>query len=245
MHRTHNPTITKMCIPTPMNERASCSQTNVSSNKLNRRNRINIPKLVTRKPPDQIRQQYLSRLGFTNDKSGPLKAVSSQHPQNSSVKALKKFSYVDDLNDSGFSDDDSYADKTGTSPTDVTDLRTSMRKEKRSVSFHESVNVHLIPNKDMYSRRIKDYIWTEFDEIATNAERNSVEFAAENWDWRQACEEENFFTCPESGQKIHPAHVHWLDQIMAKRMLNRNRPHALLQAGQCPGFNQFPCPVRF
>ena len=84
-----------------------------------------------------------------------------------------------------------------------------------SVSFNDIVDVRLIPHKDMYSQRIKKNIWTESRELMENAKRNSVEFAAENWDWRQAYESNQFITHPDTGEKVHPAHVHWLDHIRA------------------------------
>ena len=219
----------------------TCCDTHVSCEIKGSKDRILVPKLVRRHPSDQIRQQYLRKLGIVNDsRNRPLKSSSTSQPflRNSSDVALRRFSYQDDLNDYGSSSNSSsWASKTGTSPTTIigfSDAATWGRRSKRSVSFSESVSVQLIPHKDMYSRRIKKLL-SEGDERAENSRRNSIEFASENWDWRQACEEDQFYTCPDTGNKIHPAHVHWLDQIKAKRMSNRH----LASLNQCPN------PVRF
>ena len=203
----------------------TCCDTHVSCEIKGSKDRILVPKLVRRHPSEQIRQQYLRKLGIVNDsRNRPLKSSSTSQPflRNSSDVALRRFSYQDDLNDYGSSSNSSsWASKTGTSPTTIigfSDAATWGRRSKRSVSFSESVSVQLIPHKDMYSRRIKKLL-SEGDERAENSRRNSIEFASENWDWRQACEEDQFYTCPDTGNKIHPAHVHWLDQIMANRHL--------------------------
>ncbi len=202
------------------------------------KDRILLPKLVKRDPSKQIRQQYLRKLGFVNDRNPTLMTYStssSSFLSNSSRSdiSLQRFSYQDDLNDCESyisSSSTSWSRKLGTSPTTIIGFKSTTR---RTVSFSTKVDVHLIPHKDMFSERIKKLIWSEADELAENAQRNSIEFASENWDWRQACEEDNFFICPETGNKIHPAHVHWLDQIMAKRLGNRHLAN----------FQQ--CPVRF
>jgi hypothetical protein len=73
---------------------------------------------------------------------------------------------------------------------------------KARVSFKASVSVHWIPNRNTYKDR--DAIWTQKDDFRKSAERNSVEFAADGWDWRQATEESDFICCQD--ELIHPAH---------------------------------------
>ena len=83
----------------------------------------------------------------------------------------------------------------------------SARKKTRSVSFDETVTVLTIPNKDAYSDRIKKFLWTERQEMLQNAARNTIEFASENWDWRQVADDVEFYLCPATGEKIHPCHT--------------------------------------
>jgi hypothetical protein len=73
---------------------------------------------------------------------------------------------------------------------------------KARVSFETSVSVHWIPNRNTYKDR--DAIWTQKDDFRKSAQRNSVEFAADGWDWRQATEESDFIWYQD--EFIHPAH---------------------------------------
>jgi len=93
--------------------------------------------------------------------------------------------------------------------TETTNSSTK-KKKIRSVSFDETVSVLTIPNKDAYSDRIKKYLWTEPYEMMQNTNRNAIEFASENWDWRQVAEDVEFFVCPKTGEKIHPCHAYSL-----------------------------------
>jgi len=90
--------------------------------------------------------------------------------------------------------------------------------------------------RDEYSERVKQRLWryacvysrifqvlifylfpleTKFDsyfhsnaeEIYHNAARNSVEFAAEGWDWQSVIEDEKMYICSVSGELIHPIHA--------------------------------------
>lgn len=90
-------------------------------------------------------------------------------------------------------------------------------RPRHRVTFHNMVEVHLIPNKSMYSQKVRENLWNHPEDICRNAVRNSVEFAAENFDWRQAVEDENFLVSPSTGARIHPAHLHWLDYVPAQR----------------------------
>lgn len=77
-------------------------------------------------------------------------------------------------------------------------------KDKGSVSFHPSVKVHTIPTRTAYSDRIRGALWTHPLEMQQNAARNSLEFAAEGWDWRQVADDEDMVVC--RGERIHPIH---------------------------------------
>jgi hypothetical protein len=78
------------------------------------------------------------------------------------------------------------------------------RSMKKCVSFDTTVTVHPIPLRTQYSSRIRNSLWTPVSELQENAARNCVEFAAENWDWRQATEDDDMVIY--HGEKIHPIH---------------------------------------
>jgi hypothetical protein len=65
----------------------------------------------------------------------------------------------------------------------------------------------------MYPEQVKKHLWNDLEEVSKNAVRNLIEFAAENFDWKQAVEDNQFLISPSSGKKVHPAHLHWLDYI--------------------------------
>ena len=63
-----------------------------------------------------------------------------------------------------------------------------------------------------YSERVKERIWTSGRELYQNALRNTVEYASEGWNWRNAVEDGKMITAP-SGELIHPVHLQNLLQI--------------------------------
>jgi hypothetical protein len=109
--------------------------------------------------------------------------------------------------------------------------------KKRQVSFEESVVVVPVPLRSDYSERLRNRLWTSAVEVCDNVgkrlcthsnrnlhslypiqlkqilflppylERNLIEFAAENCDWRCACLEDEMYTCSVTKELIHPAHV--------------------------------------
>lgn len=86
------------------------------------------------------------------------------------------------------------------------------RIRKRSVNLHSDVSVIPIPMRHEYSERVKERIWTSASELYQNALRNTVEYASEGWNWRNAVEDDNMITAP-SGELIHPVHLRNLLQI--------------------------------
>lgn len=82
----------------------------------------------------------------------------------------------------------------------------SPNNKKKRISFNNSVNVVPIPRRDEYSTRISSRMWSNAAEINENAARNSVEFAAEGWDWRTATEDDKMYVCCITGDLIHPVH---------------------------------------
>ena len=79
------------------------------------------------------------------------------------------------------------------------------RREVR-ITFNTEVKVVPIPMRDEYSKRVKDRLWTNAEELQLNAQRNALEFAAEGWDWRTAMEDEYMYRDAVSGELIHPVH---------------------------------------
>eukprot|EP00986_Skeletonema_menzelii_P001284 scaffold338_cov155-Skeletonema_menzelii.AAC.18 len=90
------------------------------------------------------------------------------------------------------------------SPASPSNSKTS--KPKRCITFNESVKVVPIPTRHEYSDRIRCRLWTNTIELYENAARNHVEYAAENYDWRNACDDEEMYLCRSTGEKIHPVH---------------------------------------
>lgn len=79
--------------------------------------------------------------------------------------------------------------------------------QPRRLTFNEEVSVCPIPKRDEYSKRIREWLWASPEEMMLNAHRNSVEFAAEGWDWRTVMEDENMYRCVETNELIHPIHI--------------------------------------
>ena len=53
------------------------------------------------------------------------------------------------------------------------------KREKKTLSFNESVNVVPIPMRTEYSNRLRARLWSSAHEISENAARNAIEFASE------------------------------------------------------------------
>ena len=112
----------------------------------------------------------------------------------------------------------------------------------RSVSFDTAVRVHPIPLRSQYSNRIRNSLWTPVSELQENAARNCVEFAAENWDWRQAAEDDDMVVY--HGEKIHP--IHFLLENDGRQQQEQPPPLLLLQeaagTAAAPSMQQQPEP---
>ncbi|KAL9179970.1 hypothetical protein ACHAXT_007940, partial [Thalassiosira profunda] len=81
-------------------------------------------------------------------------------------------------------------------------------KPKRQVSFDESVVVVPIPMRSEFSDRIRTKLWSDAVEMCESIgkKRNLVEFAAEGYEWRGACNEDEMYMCGVTGELIHPVH---------------------------------------
>lgn len=95
---------------------------------------------------------------------------------------------------------------TTTTKTTKTTEEEEERKGTR-ITFCEKVDVVLIPTRHEYSNRIKSLIWSDPQELQENAMRNTREFAAEDWKWENAIEDESMYVCSVSGELIHPIHM--------------------------------------
>mmetsp|Transcript_75141 Transcript_75141/g.113237 ORF Transcript_75141/g.113237 Transcript_75141/m.113237 type:complete len:212 (+) Transcript_75141:94-729(+) len=77
----------------------------------------------------------------------------------------------------------------------------------RKLTFNEEVSVCPIPKREEYSKRIREHLWNSPQDMMMNCERNSIEFAAEGWDWRNSLEDEHMYRCVATNELIHPVHV--------------------------------------
>jgi hypothetical protein len=77
---------------------------------------------------------------------------------------------------------------------------------KGGVSFNDQVTVIPIPKRDEYSKRIRNRLWVNAQELQSQVARNAVEFAAEGWDWKQTLDDEAMYVCALTGEKVHPVH---------------------------------------
>lgn len=80
------------------------------------------------------------------------------------------------------------------------------RSNKKRLDFNETVEVVPIPMRNEYSNRVRSRLWSNAVEIHENAARNSIEFAAEGWEWRSVTEDERMYVCVATGELIHPCH---------------------------------------
>ncbi|KAL7543975.1 hypothetical protein ACHAXR_013470 [Thalassiosira sp. AJA248-18] len=78
-------------------------------------------------------------------------------------------------------------------------------RSKRRVSLHNDVAVVPIPMRTEYSNLVRGRIWSSANELYQNAARNTIEFAAEGFDWRNVANDEQMVRSP-SGEHIHPIH---------------------------------------
>ena len=76
-------------------------------------------------------------------------------------------------------------------------------KSKRKVSLHNDVAVIPIPSHNEYLHR--ERLWCSASELYHNAARNTIEFAAEGFNWRNVADDDQMIEAP-SGERIHPIH---------------------------------------
>jgi hypothetical protein len=78
---------------------------------------------------------------------------------------------------------------------------------KRGVSFNEQVRVLPIPPITAYTHEQRYKMYANRFELRENKTRNKKEYEFDNYDWRNATEENSMAVCPLSGELLHPAHL--------------------------------------
>ena len=168
----------------------------------------------------RIRANFLNKLGIDEKKGEPLplnrmpsrgsllgKVLVTQEPLKFDEEREQPKSAWAHFFGSN-SNDGSLASSSNSSVCSGSDGKRDVR-----ITFNAEVKVVPIPMRDEYSKRVKDRLWTNAEELQLNAQRNAFEFAAEGWDWRTALEDENMYRDSVSGELIHPVHcVHYEEE---------------------------------
>jgi hypothetical protein len=220
------PSLTMNSISTSSTRSSQSSTTKNRSSQSSRRRKSSSSS--SSRTQQQVRNQYLHKLGIQNKKN-----IDLSNARTKTIKTLSESRFQESLKgdhrsewiESRDAPSKSPALFEGKSPSSVmVDIAPQTQKKKgRRISFEDSVVVCPIPRRDAYSRRIQSQMWSSAIDIYDNANRNVAEFAAENWDWRQVAEEDSFFICMDTGEKIHPVHAHLYSNITTPQELERNR----------------------
>lgn len=91
-------------------------------------------------------------------------------------------------------------------------------KSKRKVSLHNDVAVIPIPSHNEYLHR--ERLWCSASELYHNAARNTIEFAAEGFNWRNVADDDQMIEAP-SGERIHPIHFMNIANFRSSAMNNQ------------------------
>lgn len=95
---------------------------------------------------------------------------------------------------------------------------------RRSLTFDEQVSVVEIPRREQYSKRIQEHMWNSAEVLQSNVMRNTIEYAADGWNWEAVCEEDQHIVCRESGELIHPVHQEIARLIRQEQGLPEDTP---------------------
>lgn len=77
----------------------------------------------------------------------------------------------------------------------------------KAVSFNEHVRVLPIPPISAYTLNQRFRMYASRFELRENKIRNKREYEFDNYNWKNATEENNMAICPMSGELLHPAHL--------------------------------------
>ena len=80
-------------------------------------------------------------------------------------------------------------------------------QQQRRLAFHEEVSVCPIPRRDQYSNRIRQQLWPTAEDMTKAAQKNTLEFASEGWDWRKSIDTDEMYFDVATGEYIHPIHI--------------------------------------
>eukprot|EP00616_Rhizochromulina_sp_CCMP1243_P009391 CAMPEP_0118989090 /NCGR_PEP_ID=MMETSP1173-20130426/47347_1 /TAXON_ID=1034831 /ORGANISM="Rhizochromulina marina cf, Strain CCMP1243" /LENGTH=414 /DNA_ID=CAMNT_0006940055 /DNA_START=29 /DNA_END=1273 /DNA_ORIENTATION=- len=169
----------------------------------------------------QVRQQYLAHLGIDQKAGGSAVGSSVSLPTSPTAAAASTPSHMSSLEPhasppvlqslnggSGVWWQRAFGAKPALatqSEAERDGKKTGADSGPRRVSFNDMVEVRYVPLHSDYSQRIRQKYWNSAQELWDMAARNSIEFAAEGYDWTRAVEEESFTRW--GGQLIHPAHM--------------------------------------
>jgi hypothetical protein len=178
-----------------------------------------IPKVNSQR----LRNNLIFKLGVDVEKEGP--EVSKREPSRGSLLGKVQFT-KDKLKYKADEDEETRqevslwdfgamfggkraaeASSLGSSFSSKADLSSSKSSGAKRCTFNEEVVVCPIPKREEYSKRIKERLWLSAEDMMLNAHRNSVEFAAEGWDWRNTPEDDEMYRCLATNELIHPIHV--------------------------------------
>eukprot|EP00977_Amphora_coffeiformis_P014456 scaffold4059_cov177-Amphora_coffeaeformis.AAC.7 len=165
------------------------------------------PVLFGSMPSDRVRSRFLSRLGFspprecnfhftTRNVTPPRICFEDSFQTPLSDHKQEKHPFP--------SSDASSFPQPSPLPFIKNAQKAKREKGMKSVRFDHAVTVHPIPSHRGYSSRIRDTIWISLADMEKSVPRNCLEFAAENWDWREVLEEKDMFY--HKGELIHPVH---------------------------------------
>jgi len=173
---------------------------------------VQIQPLVKASSSKQVKAKFFNMLGIDSASSSSMshqyldKDKNFNHPRDANiVMSVEKLKYK--------KDEELIPSKSMTHRWNLLqqkperNLETEQSHKKREVvSFVDTVKVLPIPKRDEYSDRVAKRMWSSAVEIQEMAMRNSVEFAAEGWDWRTVTEDEQMYVCSETGELVHPVH---------------------------------------
>lgn len=100
---------------------------------------------------------------------------------------------------------------------------------KRNVRFNDMVEVRYVPMHTEYSGRVRQKYWNSAEELWDMAARNSLEFAAEGFDWTKVVEDQDLI--PWGEDRIHPVHLQGPAGRILQARLARQRARKLQSMG--------------